>query len=124
MILAQSRAHLPSSSVCAQAEEEIAALMEELPDDAGGDSREERAFRMWLNSLGCIRSSTFYSTPSVRRVSPPRCSRMDAYVNNLFDDMRDGSVLLQTMEHVRRGVVDWSRVNTQASPIRPGTHPS
>ena len=25
------------------------------------------------------------------------------------------SVLLQTMDHVRRGVVDWSRVNTQAN---------
>ena len=27
-------------------------LFAELPDDDGGDCREERAFRMWINSLG------------------------------------------------------------------------
>ena len=31
---------------------QILALMEELPDDDAGDSREARAFRMWINSLG------------------------------------------------------------------------
>jgi len=71
------------------AEEEVLKLMEELPDDDGGDSREERAFRMWLNSLG-----------------------IKSYVNNLFDDLRDGIALLQTMDHVQPGVVDWGRVNS------------
>ena len=46
--------------------------MDELPDDDSGDSREERAFRMWINSLG-----------------------IDTYVNSLFDDVRDGVLLLQ-----------------------------
>ena len=49
---------------------------------------QERAFRMWINSLG-----------------------IDTYVNNLFDDVRDGMVILQTMDKVNPGVVDWSRVN-------------
>ena len=50
------------------AEAEVLKLMEELPEDDGGDSREERAFRMWLNSLG-----------------------IPSYINNLFDDLRDGT---------------------------------
>ena len=64
------------------------SLLAELPDDDGGDSREERAFRMWINSLN-----------------------IEQYVNNLFDDVRDGMVILQTMDKVNAGVVDWSRVN-------------
>jgi len=71
-------------------EAEVQALLEEMPDDDETDSREERAFRMWVNSLGI-----------------DEC----AYVNNLFDDLRDGEVVLRTMDHVRRGVVDWGRVN-------------
>jgi len=69
-------------------EEKELALMQELPDDDGGDSREERAFRMWVNSIG-----------------------IDSYVNNLFDDVRDGIVILQTMDLVRKGSVDWAKVN-------------
>lgn len=49
--------------------EEESALMGELPEEDEGDSREERAFRMWINSLG-LESQTF--------------------VHNLFDDLRDG----------------------------------
>ena len=63
-------------------------MLAELPDDDGGDSREERAFRMWINSLG-----------------------VETYVNDLFDDVRDGHVILQTMDKVNPGVVDWKRVN-------------
>ena len=73
------------------AEAEMLALMEELPDDDAGDSREARAFRMWINSLG------MESCP---------------YVDNLFDDVRDALVILYTMDHVHtvregRGVVGW-----------------
>ena len=69
-------------------DEEEAALLRELPDEDVGDSREERAFRMWINSLG-----------------------VDSRVNHLFDDLRDGCIILQTMDKVRPGVVDWPRVN-------------
>ena len=71
--------------------------MEELPDEDAGDSREERAFRMWINSLGI-----------------EGCP----HVNNLFDDVSDALVLLHTEDHVYRvrngvGVVEWDtrRVN-------------
>jgi len=70
------------------------AVLAEIPDDDGGDSREERAFRMWINSLG-----------------------IEQYVNNLFDDVGDGIVILQTMDNVRPGVVDWARVNKTAKQI-------
>jgi plastin-1 len=69
-------------------------MLAELPDDDGGDSREERAFRMWINSLG-----------------------IEKYVNNLFDDVRDGMVILQVMDKVHPGVVDWHRVNANPTMV-------
>ncbi|KAL1519075.1 hypothetical protein AB1Y20_003342 [Prymnesium parvum] len=69
-------------------EEVDPSLLADMPDEDEDDSREERAFRMWINSLG-----------------------LDAYVVNLFDDLRDGLVILQTMDHVKPGVVAWSKVN-------------
>jgi len=59
-----------------------------LMDDDTGDSREERAFRMWINSLGID----------------------GVYVNNLFDDCKDGLVLLRVMDKVQPGIVAWSKV--------------
>lgn len=58
-------------------------------DDDEGDSREERVFRMWINSLHI----------------------KDVYVHNLFEDLRDGVVLLQVMDTVQPGMVSWRRVN-------------
>ncbi|KAG8457018.1 hypothetical protein KFE25_014443 [Diacronema lutheri] len=53
------------------------------------ESREERAFRMWLNSLG-----------------------IDRFVGYLFDDCRDGAVLLQAMDVLKPSIVRWrARVN-------------
>mmetsp|Transcript_14645 Transcript_14645/g.24402 ORF Transcript_14645/g.24402 Transcript_14645/m.24402 type:complete len:168 (+) Transcript_14645:281-784(+) len=43
---------------------------------------------MWINSLG-----------------------IESYVTNLFDDVQDGIVLLQTMDRIRPGIVCWSKVN-------------
>ena len=63
-------------------------MLAELPDDDGGDSREERAFRLWINSLGID----------------------GVYVDNLYDGVRDGLVLLSVMDHVQPGVVEWSKV--------------
>ena len=55
--------------------------------DAEGE-REARVFTLWLNSLD---------------VQPS--------VNSLFDDLRDGSVLLQAYDKVIKGCVNWRHVN-------------
>jgi hypothetical protein len=57
-------------------------------DDAG-DSREERVFRMWINSLNID----------------------GLYINDLFADLTDGVALLKIMDRVQPGVVSWRRVN-------------
>jgi len=69
-------------------EEELHDMAGLLDDDVG-DSREERVFRMWINSLGVE----------------------DLYVNNLFEDLRDGVVLLQLMDKIEPGSVSWKTVN-------------
>jgi len=52
------------------------------------ETREEKTFRNWMNSLG---------------VNP--------FVNNLYLDLRDGEVLLQLFDQVEPGSVDWRKVN-------------
>jgi len=69
-------------------EEERAQLDEWLFSSSG--DRESRSFALWMNSLGC-----------------------DPFVNNLFDDLQDGLVLLQTLDKVHPGLVDWKKVNKQ-----------
>jgi len=64
-------------------EEEIKNL--EFPE---GGSREARAFTLWINSLG-----------------------IDPLVNNLFEDLKNGLVLLKIEDKLNPGVVDWKRVN-------------
>jgi len=59
-----------------------------LMDDDKGDSREERMFRMWINSLGIE----------------------DLYVNSLYQDCRDGLVLLKVLDKVEPGIVSWAKV--------------
>ncbi|GMY21670.1 fimbrin-2 [Fagus crenata] len=51
-------------------------------------SREERAFRFWMNSLG---NST--------------------YINNVFEDLRNGWVLLETLDKVSPRIVNWKIAN-------------
>ncbi|KAI4319285.1 hypothetical protein MLD38_032905 [Melastoma candidum] len=51
-------------------------------------SREEKAFRLWINSLG----------PS-------------AYVDNVFEDLRNGWVLLETLDKISPGIVNWKIAN-------------
>ncbi|XP_020208560.1 fimbrin-2 [Cajanus cajan] len=63
------------------------SLLETFPDDTQ-DSREERAFRLWINSLG---NST--------------------YINNVFEDLRNGWVLLETLDKVSPGIVNWKIAN-------------
>jgi plastin-1 len=62
-----------------------------LMDDDFGDSREERAFRMWINSLGA----------------------KDLYMNSLFEDVKDGLGLLKVIDHIEPGLVDWKQVEKQ-----------
>jgi hypothetical protein len=52
------------------------------------ETREERTFRNWMNSLGCR-----------------------PFVYNLYNDLQDGQVLLQLFDAVQPGIVDWGRVN-------------
>lgn len=66
-------------------QEEMAGLEEWLFASEG--SREARAFCLWLNSLG-----------------------IDPYVNNLFEDLRDGLVILRAMDKINPGCVDWKKV--------------
>jgi plastin-1 len=54
------------------------------------ETREEKAFRNWMNSLG-----------------------VDPFVNNIYEDLRDGLILLQLLDKIEPGTVDWSKVNTK-----------
>ncbi|KAL8143848.1 hypothetical protein V2J09_016880 [Rumex salicifolius] len=63
------------------------SFLEMLPDDAQV-SREERVFRFWLNSLGNT-----------------------AYIDNVFEDVRNGWVLLETLDKVSPGIVNWKIAN-------------
>lgn len=72
---------------------EMAQLDDSLFNSEG--SREARAFALWLNSLP-----------------------VDPFVNNLFDDLQDGLVLLQAIDYVRPGMVDWKKVNKAPVPSK------
>ncbi|XP_031476847.1 fimbrin-2-like [Nymphaea colorata] len=47
-------------------------------------SREEKSFRMWINSLG-----------------------NSIYINNIFEDVRNGWVLLEVLDKLSPGIVNW-----------------
>jgi len=70
-------------------EEELSALEEWLFASEG--TREARAFALWINSLG-----------------------IEPFVTNLFEDLKDGLVLLRVFDKISPGVVDWRRVNQKA----------
>jgi plastin-1 len=65
---------------------EKAALDEWLFASEG--TREARAFCLWINSLG-----------------------IEPFVNNLFEDLRDGLVILRVLDIIQPGIVDWRQVN-------------
>jgi len=52
------------------------------------ETREEKTYRNWMNSLG---------------VNP--------FVNSLYNDLRDGLVLIQLFDKIQPGLVNWDRVN-------------
>ncbi|CAA7407204.1 unnamed protein product [Spirodela intermedia] len=59
------------------------SFAEMMPDDVLV-SREERAFRLWINSLGIA-----------------------TFVNNVFEDVRNGWVLLEVLDKISPGSVNW-----------------
>ncbi|XP_057955266.1 fimbrin-5-like isoform X2 [Malania oleifera] len=61
------------------------SFAEMMTDDAQ-TSREERCFRLWINSLGIA-----------------------TYVNNLFEDVRNGWVLLEVLDKISSGSVNWKQ---------------
>ncbi|KAK6947011.1 Calponin homology domain [Dillenia turbinata] len=56
-------------------------------------SREERCFRLWINSLG-----------------------IPTYVNNLFEDVKNGWILLEVLDKISPGSVNWK--HTTKPPIK------
>jgi plastin-1 len=73
-------------------EEELYEAAKLLQDDVEG-SREERAFRMWMNSLGLP----------------------DLYVNNLYEDSKSGVILLKVIDKVKPGSVNWKNVDEKST---------
>eukprot|EP01135_Chromosphaera_perkinsii_P001057 Nk52_evm7s158 gene=Nk52_evmTU7s158 len=61
---------------------------DEEPEEIIEETREEKTFRNWMNSLG-----------------------VEPFVNNLYMDLRDGIVLIQLFDKVKPGCVDWKQVN-------------
>jgi plastin-1 len=59
-----------------------------LDDDIEG-SKEERQFRYWINSLNID----------------------DVYVNNLYEEARDGLLLLRVIHKLDNTVIDWKKID-------------
>ncbi|KAG9393347.1 Calponin [Carpediemonas membranifera] len=71
-----------------ESEEQLRELRDVLDEDDESMGREERAFRNWINNLG-----------------------IEGTVDRLFDDLRDGVILLQVLDHLKPGCVEWKKVN-------------
>jgi plastin-1 len=67
--------------------EKVQLDLSTLEIDDVGDSREERVFRMWINSLNLE----------------------DTYINDLFNDLRDGVCLLRLIDVLQPGIVNWKK---------------
>ncbi|MBR4496346.1 MAG: hypothetical protein IKO49_05190 [Bacilli bacterium] len=78
-------------------EEEKYEAAKLLDDDVEG-AREERAFRMWINSLGLNDDA-----------GEP------IHINNLYEESKDGILLLRTLEKIKPGVVNWKIVDKKPS---------
>eukprot|EP01006_Ploeotia_vitrea_P043468 TRINITY_DN66736_c4_g1_i1.p1 TRINITY_DN66736_c4_g1~~TRINITY_DN66736_c4_g1_i1.p1 ORF type:complete len:1435 (+),score=915.85 TRINITY_DN66736_c4_g1_i1:78-4382(+) len=89
-------AHCNGLDSLTEDEMEKAELMDD--DDDAGDSREERAFRMWINSMN------LEEAPGER-----------LYLHNLFAEAKDGIVLLRVMDKIKAGCVNWKKVELKAN---------
>ena len=74
-------------------EEEKYEAAKLLDDDVEG-AREERAFRMWINSLGLNDDG-----------GEP------IHINNLYEESKDGILMLRTLDKIKPGVVNWKIVD-------------
>ena len=63
-----------------------------IDDDIEG-TKEERTFRLWINSLGIE----------------------DLHVSNLFDEACDGLLLLKVIDKIKPGTVDWKKYEKNAN---------
>ena len=75
-----------------QEQYDAAALLD---DDNSNDSKEERQFRMWINSLQIE----------------------DCFVVDLYDDVKDGLILLKVMDKIRPGIVNWKGVSMKCKNV-------
>jgi len=73
-------------------EQELYEAAQLLNDDVEG-TREERSFRMWMNSLNID----------------------DLYVNNLYEDVRDGMFILKALDRTSPGSVNWNQIEKNAT---------
>ncbi|KAJ6979481.1 hypothetical protein NC653_027588 [Populus alba x Populus x berolinensis] len=60
----------------------------EMMTDDVQTSREERCFRLWINSIGIV-----------------------TYVNNVFEDVRNGWILVEVLDKVSPGSVNWKHAS-------------
>ena len=74
-------------------EQEAMEAAKLLDDDVEG-AREERAFRMWINSLGLNDDN-----------GDP------IHINNLYEESKDGLLLLRTLDKIKPGCVNWKIVD-------------
>ena len=74
-------------------EQEMYEAAKLLDDDVEG-AREERAFRMWINSLGLNDDN-----------GDP------IHINNLYEESKDGLLLLRTLDKIKPGCVNWKIVD-------------
>ena len=74
-------------------EQEAMEAAKLLDDDIEG-AREERAFRMWINSLGLNDDN-----------GEP------IHINNLYEESKDGLVLLRTLDKITPGCVNWRLID-------------
>ncbi|PIA16398.1 hypothetical protein COEREDRAFT_81349 [Coemansia reversa NRRL 1564] len=90
-------AHLFNTHPCLEPLEEDTGDRAELDEYLFNDQfdREARAFALWLNSLN-----------------------VDPFVNYLFEDIKDGVVLLQAFDKIFSGSVKWKSVNTRRPMMR------
>lgn len=88
--------HCPGLGPLEITKEEEKELNVVMVDDDIGATREERAFRMWINTLGID----------------------DLYVENLFTDCMDGMFLLKVIDKIEPGTVIWRKVEKPSNKFK------
>lgn len=68
--------------------------LREIMESNDDEKREERAVRVWVNSLG-----------------------IGKYVENLMEEIREGTLLLEVMDKIQPGLVNWKKVNMNPNGI-------